>query len=101
MKSPTSAPLFGALLIGALFYSSTTMACEAPEEPNIPDASSAVTAQMVKAQNDMEDYMAQAQTYLACVSNMNQHNRMVSKMEKLADRFNAVVRAYRERMAKV
>ena len=101
MKAPASALLFSAVFLGVMTFAQTSKACEAPTEPSIPNADTAVTAEMVKAQNDVKQYMTDAQNYLQCVRNDTQHNRMVSRMEEIAAEFNQTVRAFKERMSKV
>ena len=89
------------LILTALLGFSTNLfaACDKPESPMLPDPSSAVTAQMIKAKNDMKDYIAAAETYLKCVESDNKrYNTMVESMQKAAEDFNAIVRKYKERM---
>ncbi len=94
MKSPASALLFS-VLITATFSSVSYAGCDAPEEPQIPNVETTVTAEMVKAQNDVKQYMAAAESYLSCVKNSSKHNRMVNRMQSVADDFNEVVRAFK------
>ena len=88
-----------ALVLSTALYSGMTMACTKPAAPELPDASSAVTAQMIKAKNDVKAYMGAAQSYLDCVKSTKDHNAMVDEMQELADAFNAIVREYKARMA--
>ena len=75
-------------------------ACDKPTAPELPDPASAVTAQMIKAKNDVKAYLDAANGYIGCVKgNAARHNAMVEDMEKIADTFNSAVRAYKERMA--
>jgi len=83
-----------------LFSGLTNAACTKPEVPVLPDAATAVTAQMVKAKNDVNIYMAGANAYLECVRNDKKHNRMVKSMKAVGKEFNLAVRSYRVRMAK-
>jgi len=87
------------VLSTVLFSGLTHAACVKPEAPVLPDASTAVTAQMVKAKNDVQAYMTGANAYLECVSNDKKHNRMVKSMKKIGKQFNVAVRSYKERMA--
>ncbi len=87
------------VLSTVLFSGLTHAACAKPEAPVLPDASTAVTAQMVKAKNDVQAYMTGANAYLECVSNDKKHNRMVKSMKKIGKEFNVAVRSYKERMA--
>ena len=80
-------------------YSGLTFACTKPVAPELPDISTAVTAQMVKAKNEVKAYMTDAEAYLDCVKDDIEHNAMVDDMQKLAEKFNAMVRTYKARMA--
>lgn len=89
-----------AVFLALAFYSSTSFAaCERPAPPALPNADTAVTAEMVKAQNEVKDYVAKAEAYLSCVDGKRSQNEMIAEMEKVAAEFNAVVRAYKARMA--
>ena len=88
-----------ALFLMTVMYSGLTLACTKPGAPTLPDASTAVTAQMIKAKNEVKAYMADAQAYLECVKGNAAHNGMVDEMQHLADAFNGIVRAYKSRMA--
>ncbi len=87
------------VLSTVLFSGLTHAACAKPEAPVLPDAATAVTAQMVKAKNDVQAYMTGANAYLECVSNDKKHNRMVKSMKKIGKEFNVAVRSYKDRMA--
>lgn len=73
-------------------------ACDKPEPPEIPDPNTAVTAQMVKAQNDVKAFVAAAEDYLKCERNNFKADKMVEEMKTVADDFNKSIRAYKERM---
>lgn len=88
-----------AFVFSAVLFSGLAQACTKPEAPALPDAATAVTAQMVKAKNDVQAYMAGANAYLECVNNDNKHNRMVKSMKKVGEEFNGAVRSYKDRMA--
>ena len=88
-----------AFVLSAVLFSGLTQACTKPAAPNLPDAATAVTAQMVKAKNEVKIYLADANSYLACVNNDRKHNKMVKTMEKVGKAFNGAVRQYKERMA--
>ena len=89
-----------ALIVASALFSTAAQACDKPSAPELPDPASAVTAQMIKAKNDVKSYLDAANTYIDCVKgNASRHNAMVEEMEKVADTFNSAVRAYKERMA--
>lgn len=89
------------LLIAALLAScsSLALACDKPSLPELPDPATAVTPQMVKAKNDVKAFLGAAETYLKCNISTKQHNTMIDEMKTVADDFNAIVRAYKARLA--
>lgn len=88
-----------AIVLSTVLFSGVVHACSKPDAPLLPDAATAVTAQMVKAKNDVQAYLAAATTYLECARNDKAHNRMVKSMKQVGDAFNTTVRSYKERMA--
>ncbi len=88
-----------AIVLSTVLFSGMTHACSKPDAPVLPDAATAVTAQMVKAKNDVKAYLSAANTYLECVSSDKAHNRMVKAMKRVGKEFNVAVRTYKERMA--
>jgi len=100
MNRPASALLFSVALIGSSVFSGAVNACEEPSEPAIPNADTTVTAEMVKAQNDVKAYMSAAETYLSCVRNDFKQKKMADRMQELAEEFNQTVRAFKERNSK-
>ena len=80
-------------------FSHVGFACDKPSKPELPDPTTAVTPQMIKAKNDVKAYLKAAETYLECKITTKQHNRMVDEMRGVADSFNGIVRAYKARMA--
>jgi len=86
-------------LVAALSLASGVFACDRPSAPVVPDASSAVTPQMMKAKNDVKAYMDAANAYLACERNDGKYNAMVDEMNSIADAYNTAVRDFKERMA--
>ncbi|BFM16137.1 hypothetical protein R50073_23200 [Maricurvus nonylphenolicus] len=92
----TKALIFTALLMTA----GAANACDKPTAPTLPDPDNAVTAQMVKAKNEMKAFITAAETYLKCVENdTGKYNAMVDVMQKAADDFNGIVRKYKKRMS--
>lgn len=90
-----------ALVFASTLFSVSAMACDKPTAPDLPDPQTAVTAQMIKAKNDVKAYIDAANGYIDCVQgNASRHNAMISEMETIAERFNASVRAYKSRMSK-
>ena len=73
-------------------------ACTKPEPPEIPDPATAVTPQMVKAQNDVKAFVAQAEEFLKCTRSDSEHDDMVTEMKKTANKFNHAIRDFKARM---
>jgi cyclophilin family peptidyl-prolyl cis-trans isomerase len=86
--------------------------CIAPVAPEIPDAGSASTEQMVAAQAHVKTFVTQGQTYIACVDHVAddkdrpvqernaaivEHNRMVGELERVANDFNTQVHTFKAR----
>ena len=74
-------------------------ACNEPTKPELPDPETAVTPQMIKAKNDVNAYLSDATAFLECTNSTRKHNDMVNEMNDVADQFNAIIRAYKARMA--
>jgi len=75
------------------------LACSRPTAPELPDAATAVTPQMIKAKNDVKAYVGEAKAFLDCTKSTKKHNRMVDEMNSVASEFNSIVRAYKARLA--
>jgi cyclophilin family peptidyl-prolyl cis-trans isomerase len=86
--------------------------CKKPAPPRIPDGGSARLDDMLAGQDAVRAYMTDSEMFLDCLSEMidgkglsdpqhnaavREHNRMVTEMERLAEKFNEQVRAYKER----
>jgi len=90
-----------AFVLSTILFSGLAQAgCIKPDAPVLPDAATAVTAQMLKAKNDVNSYLKAANAYLECASSTSKHDRMVKSMKKVGKEFNVAVRSYRVRMAK-
>lgn len=95
-------PFVLALTIGASSLVSTlAVACEKPTaQPEIPDAATVVTAQMVKANNDVKAYVKAVQDYIGCAGlSRADEKKEMDALQKFAEDFNVVVRAYKARSA--
>ncbi len=81
--------------------STMAVACEKPAaQPEIPDAATVVTAQMVKANNDVKTYVKAMQDYVGCAGlSRSDEKKELDSLQKLAEDFNVVVRAYKARSA--
>lgn len=78
---------------------SQAFACSPPaEKPEIPDAETVVTAQMVKANNDVKAYIKNMEEYLSCAKlPRSEERKALDDLKQYAEDFNVVVRAFRAR----
>lgn len=98
MKSFVGAGVF----VASCVVSSMAVAgCDKPAaKPEIPDAATVVTAQMVKANNDMKAYVKGVQDYLGCAGlPRSQEKQELDALKQFAEDFNQVVRAFKARSA--
>lgn len=91
------------LLISSLFASLTvsgySAACSEPAKPAaFPDPANAVTAQMVKSNNEVKAYVKAMQEYLGC-SGMSRgdQKQAVKDLEDYAESFNKLIREFKAR----
>ncbi|HEX7081133.1 MAG TPA: hypothetical protein VF329_08980 [Gammaproteobacteria bacterium] len=111
MNTRVRTGLHGGLVLSA-FATAGALACETPSMVNVPDGTTATMEQMVAAQQEVKDYVAAMEDYLACVNEeleaagedapeeykalmIERHNSAVGEMEAVAAAFNEQVRAYR------
>ena len=73
--------------------------CDQPLVPDLPDPSKAVLAEMVKAQNEVKQYLKLADDFLKCTKDDAQHDLVVDRMRDIGTKFNDVVKAYKARVA--
>lgn len=107
--------------IVVLFLAPLALACDYPEKISIPNGNKASKDEMVTGQRGVKKYMADMETYLACIEEedkgnragieepdpivdaqrdemlVKKHNAAVEEMEKIAAAFNEEVRAYKAR----
>jgi len=107
--------------IVVLFLAPLALACDYPEKISIPNGNKASKDEMVAGQRGVKKYMADMETYLACIEKedkenragieepdpivdaqrdemlVKKHNAAVEEMEKIAAAFNEEVRAYKAR----
>ena len=50
-----------------LFIAQGALACEYPQRVDMPDGASATKDEMIAGQRDVKKYMANMETYLACI----------------------------------
>lgn len=76
-----------------------TFACSEPAKPaEFPDPATAVTAQMVKANNEVKAYVKAMEEYLGC-SGMSRGDQKaaVKDLEDYAESFNKLIREFKAR----
>ena len=94
-----------AILVAGGFLASTAMAgsCNSPAAPNsFPDAATASQADMLAAQQSVKDYLSQMEGVLKCTEASHDdrvHDIALEDMQKVAAKFNAVLKAYRAKQA--
>lgn len=98
-KRPSMMLPLSAFILLSLCSAQLMAACSAPTAPELPDAATAVTPQMIKAKNDVKAYVSDAKAFLDCTKNTRKHNKVVDEMNGVASDFNDVVRAYKARLA--
>jgi hypothetical protein len=87
-------------------------ACSPPAVPAVPDGSIVTNAEMVASQRQVREFVAAAEAYRTCLgaiiddeerppalrnAAVEEHNRMVSAMEEVANAFNEQVRIFKAR----
>lgn len=95
-------PLLILAAMGSL-YAATSSAdsCHGPSAPSaFPDPSTATEQDILAAQQSVKQYLTDMESVLKCVDsahNDSAHNAAVDDMQKIATKFNSVLRAYRSR----
>jgi len=88
--------------VGSL-YATTGLAdnCHGPSAPsNFPDPSTATDQDILAAQQSVKQYLSDMESALKCMDsahNDSAHNAAVDDMQKIATKFNTVLRAYKSR----
>ena len=88
--------------IASLTSFSTWAACKAPPPPPSPPSGIAATrAEMLSAQSAIRTYNAAVVAYTECVrkdgGSETEINEVIEQLEKLAERFNAELRAFKQK----
>ncbi|ACE85539.1 hypothetical protein [Cellvibrio japonicus] len=96
MKNVMTLFILGLGAVGA-----QVQACSKPsDKPSFPDPQTAVSAQMVKAHNDVKAYVKAIETYLGCAGlSRSAERKEMDELKKFAESFNEIVRAYKQRSA--
>lgn len=77
--------------------SSGAYACSKPDiKPEFPDPATAVSAQMVKANNDVKAYVKAMEEYLGCAGlSRSAEKKELDDLKAYAESFNVIIRAYK------
>lgn len=88
--------LLSALCFSVVF-SAPVFACSEPaNKPEIPDPKTAVTAQMVKSNNEVKEYVKAQEDYLNCAKMSSREKRVAEKeLVAYADEFNSAIREFK------
>jgi hypothetical protein len=95
-------PLLILAAVGSL-YATTGLAdnCHGPSVPtNFPDPSTATEQDILAAQQSVKQYLTDMESVLKCVDavhNGQAHDSAVDDMQRVALKFNTVLRAYRSK----
>lgn len=89
--------LFALSICSVLTIALPAFACTKPEaKPEIPDANSVVTAQLVKANNEVKAYVKAMEDYLGCAKlSRGEETKALKDLKDFAEEFNVVVRAFK------
>jgi len=112
MKTPTWLAMRGAALGSGLLAAAVALACETPTMVEVPDGATATTEEMLAAREQVSEYVAAMEEYLACVDEemetagddapkeykslmIQRYNAAVSEMEPVAAGCTEELRAFR------
>lgn len=82
---------------GVWLLAAQANACNKPSgKPTFPDPQTAVSAQMVKAHNDVKAYVKAVESYLGCAGlSRAAEKKELDELKQFAESFNEVIRAYK------
>lgn len=86
-------------LIAGLALPGLSLACSEPAKPaDFPDPATAVTAQMVKANNEVKAYVKAMEEYLGCSGkSRSEQKKAIEELEAYAESFNKLIREFKAR----
>lgn len=89
------------LLASVLLAPAFALACSEPEKPGeFPDPATAVTAQMVKANNEVKAYVKAMEEYLGCAGmSRSEQKKQLEELKEYAESFNVLIREFKARNA--
>jgi hypothetical protein len=75
---------------------SSAIACSPPAAPGaIPDGKSAAMEKMMAVKKEVDQYKKDVEAYLSCEKNTGKADSVQADLEKIANKFNAEVRAFK------
>jgi hypothetical protein len=110
-----------AISVAMLFIAQSALACDYPQRVDMPDGATATKDEMIAGQKSVKQYMADMDTYLACIEAdeaqavielgeidedtsrqraemfNKKYNAAVEEMNLVAEEFNIQVRTYKAR----
>jgi hypothetical protein len=87
---------FAALTVLCMVAAAPAWSCERPPAPtDIPDGKTAGKEEMLAAKRAVDAYKTGMEEYLACEKSSSKINAAEAELLKVADRFNAQVRAFK------
>ncbi|WP_020208622.1 hypothetical protein [Gilvimarinus chinensis] len=86
-------------LLAVVCMPGVSLACSEPAKPaEFPDPATAVTAQMVKANNEVKAYVKAMEEYLGCSGmSRTEQGKAVKELEDYAESFNKLIREFKSR----
>jgi hypothetical protein len=80
----------------AMIAGSPALACDRPTAPaSIPDGSTAAKEEMLAAKKAVDAFKTSMEEYLSCEKSSAKQEAAQAELVKVADRFNAQVRAFK------
>lgn len=84
------------ILTLGVMHAGSSLACDLPSKPEIPEGTGNTEAQMLEAKAAVDTYLAAGNSYLECAGSDRAYNRMVKNMENVSLKFNLALRRYKK-----
>ena len=77
-------------------FAAPSFACDKPTAPGaMPDGKTAAKEEMMAAKKTVDAFKSDMEEYMACEKNSSKLDRAQDELEKVANRFNEQVRAFK------
>jgi hypothetical protein len=87
------------LILAFVFVAANAFAaCREAVMPELPNSDLASEYEMQIARLAVDEYLADQELYLACVSNVRLHNQAVDRMRHVANQYNRSAKRFKARM---